>query len=287
MDGKGEYMKRRERRREKSNARSVSSRAAVVAGSLMIALLASGAILSAGGNQWFAAKSLSPIPQGNPLPPPGNPSKEYVHVGGRVVATEEPLSACIPPSPPSALLATATTSSSVHLTWNGSTGTVDHYVVERSNSGNSYSFVKNVIDSDPTVDTDDINLTPGTAYLYRVRAVGDAGGSCQSENSNVDMATTIIFSDEPLQAQITPFKVQHVLQLRQAVDAVRATANIGAASWTGSLVEVHAIHFSELRVKLNEALQLLTLPLIPIDPAIAQGNDIRAIHLQAVRDKVK
>jgi hypothetical protein len=96
-----------------------------------------------------------------------------------------------------------------------------------------------------------------------------------------------MFFEEPLQAQITTIKAQHVLQLRQAVDAVRATANIGAASWTGSLVEVHAIHFSELRVKLNEALQQLSLPPIPTDPTIVPGNTILAIHLQAVRDKVK
>jgi hypothetical protein len=117
-----------------------------------------------------------------------------------------------------------------------------------------------------------------------VRAV-DAAGACPSEYSNIDLATTIIFLDESLQGQV--IKAQHVTQLRQAVDAVRVTANIGPAVWTSPLNQVSAIHFTELRDRLNEALPLLGFLQISPDPGIAQGLSVYATHLQAVRDKVK
>ncbi|MEK6322102.1 MAG: fibronectin type III domain-containing protein [Acidobacteriota bacterium] len=216
-----------------------------------------------------------------------SPSKEYVYAGGRLVATEEPVgsSGCgsPPPSPGNSLVATAQATTSVLLTWSASQG-ADHYEVERrANISDAWS----PLSPNPTTNSfPDNGLVASTAYLYRVRAA-DAAGICPSAYSNIDMATTIIFEGDPLQSQLTIIRAQNVTQLRQAVDAVRVTANIGAATWTNPLDQVKAIHFSELRTKLNEALSLLALSQISNDPAIAQGLTVYATHLQAVRDKVK
>ena len=212
-------------------------------------------------------------------------SKEYIYAGGRMIATEEPTSSgcASPPSPGSTLVATAQSTTSVVLNWAASAG-ADHYEVQRKQNINS-AWV--TLSPNPTTNSfTDNGVVAGTTYLYQVRAV-DAAGACPSAYSAVDLATTIIFVEDPLQSRLTIIKAQHVSEVRQAVDAVRATANIGAAIWTNPLNQVSAIHFSELRDRLNEALPLLGFSTIPADPAIALGSIVYATHLQAVRDKVK
>ena len=56
--------------------------------------------------------------------------------------------------------------------------------------------------------------------LYRVRGV-DANNNV-SAYSNVDLATTILFTNDPLIAGVTVVKAQHFTELRSAVNAVRA-----------------------------------------------------------------
>lgn len=217
-----------------------------------------------------------------------SPSREYIFGGGsRLLASEEASAGCgSGPGTPGTLTATAGTQTSVALIWPASTGVVDHYEVERRNGSGSYAVVATVPPATGTVTVTDTNgVIADTAYLYRVRAFDSA--NCPSPYSNVDLATTTIFTNDPLVAQVTTIQALHVTQLRTAVDAVRATASLNAATWTNPLDQVRAIHFSELRTRLNEALPSLGLSQIPTDPGIAQGNTVYAVQLQAVRDKVK
>jgi len=182
---------------------------------------------------------------------------------------------------------------SVTITWPASSGTVDHYQVERKQtlSDSGYQVVNaNVPPASPVVSATDSSVNASTAYVYRARAFLDAAGACPSAYSNVDLATTVIFTDDPLQSRSTIIKAPHVTEVRQAVDAVRTTAGIGAATWTNSNLlnqPVRAVDFSELRDKLNQALSPLGFSPISTDPAILQGNIVYATQLQAVRDKVK
>jgi hypothetical protein len=73
-------------------------------------------------------------------------------------------------------------------------------------------------------------LPAAPRYLYQVRAVN---GSGPSANSSADLATTVIFTDTPLNAG-TAVKALHLAQLRTAVNAVRALSSLGAAAFTGS-----------------------------------------------------
>lgn len=213
------------------------------------------------------------------------PSKEYIYAGGRLMATEEAPGCGGGITASNNLTATASSASAVSLVWTAFAGPVAHYEVERRTAGAFATVIFNVPPASPTVSLSDMNLSNNTAYLYRVRAFDS--GNCPSPYSNIDLATTTIFDDDPLQSQVTIVKAVHVTQLRLAVDAVRLTANIGAATWTNPLDQVRQIHFSELRTRLNEALPLLGFSLIPVDPAIATGNTVFASHLQAVREKVK
>lgn len=214
-----------------------------------------------------------------------SPSKEYIYAGGRLVATEEASGCGGGITASNNLTATASSASEVSLLWTAFTGPVDHYEVERRTTGSFATVIFNVSPASPTVSVSEPNLSGNTAYLYRVRAFDSA--DCPSGYSNIDLATTTIFDDDPLQSQVTIIKALHVTQLRQAVDAVRVTANIALASWTNPLDQVRANHFSELRTKLNDALPLLGFSEMPIDPAIAPGNTVFTAHLQAVREKVK
>lgn len=221
-----------------------------------------------------------------------SPAKEYVYAGGRLVATEETTGGgcATGPGTPGQPTATATSTTSVTIIWPASSETVDHYQVERKQtlSDSGYQVVKaNVPPASPNVSVTDSPVSANTAYVYRVRAFLDAAGVCPSAYSGADLATTVVFNDDPLQSHVTIIRAQHVTQLRQAVDAVRLTAGIGAASWTNPLDQVRWVHFSELRTRLNEALSVLRFSQMPTDPGIALGNTVYATHLQAVRDKVK
>ncbi|MEK6300440.1 MAG: fibronectin type III domain-containing protein [Acidobacteriota bacterium] len=264
-----------------------NTRTGLTATALVLSLLAGGAVLAR-----RIGLTAQPMQESSSVKPAafasGTPSKEYVYAGGRLVATEEPSGGCgtPPPSPGNSLVAAAQSTTSVALNWASSPG-ADHYEVQRrQNIGTNWS----TLSPNPLTNSfADNTASAGIAYLYQVRAV-DAGGLCPSAFSNVDLATTVIFVDDPLQSQVTLIKAQHITQVRQAVDAVRVTANIGAASWTNPLNPldtVLAVHFSELRTRLNEALPLLGFSQMPIDPAIIPGNTIFATHLQAVRQKVK
>jgi hypothetical protein len=132
-------------------------------------------------------------------------------------------------------------------------------------------------------------LSSATTYIYRVRSV-DAGGN-YSDFSNIDIATTIIFTDDPLVANSTLIKALHVTELRQAVNAVRAAADLGAVTWTDSSisgVDVKAVHVSELRTNLDDARNRLGLSTGNYTDTLTPGTTvIKAVHISELRDRVK
>jgi hypothetical protein len=223
-----------------------------------------------------------------------SPSKEYIYAGGRLVATEEPTSTSL--SPPTNLLATVSSSSAgqINLTWTAPQGTVDHYQVERSANfsatGNGFSFVTNVSGTGPTSFSDTPSGSGVRAYMYRVR-VADAANTNFSAYSNNDLATTIIFTDASLSGQI--IKAVHLIELRQAVDAVRALADPSTyppVNWSDPSpqgVLIKAQHMLDLRSNLTSPLGSLGMSGFTNDSSLAVGNPIKGDHLQAVRDKVK
>ena len=67
----------------------------------------------------------------------------------------------------------------------------------------------------------DNTAAAATAYLYQVKAVKSGTSSSASA---ADLATTIMFIDDPVVPLVTEPAAVHLTQLRQAVNAVRATA---------------------------------------------------------------
>ena len=184
------------------------------------------------------------------------------------------------PAAPTGVTATATASTQVQVTWNAVTGATSYEIYRRA-PGGSYTL-RNTSPTTSYTDTASAN----TAYLYRVRAVNAAGSST---DSSPDLATTVIFTDDPLVAGMI-VKAVHLAELRTAVNAVRAQAGLGAASFTDAAtpgVVIKAVHITQLRSYLDEAMAILGLTTGGWTDASLTGVPIKAIHFQQIRNRVK
>jgi photosystem II stability/assembly factor-like uncharacterized protein len=191
-------------------------------------------------------------------------------------------------SGPSGLVATAISNARVDITWTAPSGPVHHYELDRKQSI-SAPFIKLADIPPSTTSFTDLSVSNSVAYLYQVRAVGSSGNS--SQPSNMDLATTMSFTDNPLMAGATVIKAQHIDELRAAVNAVRAAAGLPLASWTDASlpgVIVKAIHITEPREKLNQALEVmgLAIPLYTDQPLIP-GVIVKRVHVEEVRQTVR
>jgi hypothetical protein len=189
------------------------------------------------------------------------------------------------PAKPAGLTASATTTTQVQITWNPSPGATQYELV-RAAPASGYG------DPIPVAGTSyvDTNVTAGKTYRYKVRAV-DAW-SRRSPYTAPDAATTVLFTNDPLVPGTTRIQAAHLTQLRQAVNAMRAAAGLGPASFTDPSpagVRLRTAHVQELRTALSPARTALGLPAIAFtDPTlIANTTRLKTAHLQELRTAVR
>jgi hypothetical protein len=187
-------------------------------------------------------------------------------------------------APPQWFAATATTTSSVSVTW-AAAAYAAHYELLRSSMGSLFT----VIASPTSTSYTDTGLASGTTYLYMIRSV-DSGGTW-SATAPIDPATTIMFTDDPLVAG-TSGKAVHIVELRTAVNAMRAAAGLGAATFTdptlGGGTPIRAVHINELRAALDEARNTIGFgPGTYTDTIIPGVTPFKAVHQQELRNYVK
>jgi hypothetical protein len=92
-----------------------------------------------------------------------------------------------------------------------------------------------------------------------------------------------------LVAGSTVIKAVHLAELRQAVDAVRAAAAVGAFSYTDSAdpgVTVRLVHLTELRSALDAARSALGIPTVTWS-AVSPGSTVLAAHFTELRNALK
>lgn len=191
-----------------------------------------------------------------------------------------------PPPVPANLVAAATSTTQISVTWSASAGATS-YQLERSSGGSGYAPVGGALTGTSYTDA----VSAGTTHLYQVRAVSSGGTSAPS---NKDLATTIIFVDDPITVGVTTIKAQHVTQLRQAVNAVRDAAALAASSWTDpalsvAVTTVKKVHLDELRSSLAAARSMLgfTDPAFT-DPTLTAGvTQVKKVHFDELRQRVK
>jgi hypothetical protein len=102
-----------------------------------------------------------------------------------------------------------------------------------------------------------------------------------------------VFTDDTLLAAVTTAKAQHVIELRQAVDALRAVAGLGPAPWTDSSllpfsISIKAAHILELRAFLEDAAGRLGYPAGAYsDPSLSAGFVIKRVHIEELRQRIR
>ena len=107
--------------------------------------------------------------------------------------------------------------------------------------------------------------------------------------SNLDLATTISFTDDPLVPGTTIIKRVHILELQAAVNVVRKAGGLDEVSFTDGLlmgVTIKLIHVNELRMALDAARRRLNLPPLHYTD-ISIGSVVGAADFTELRNGVK
>ncbi len=185
---------------------------------------------------------------------------------------------------PTNLIATASSSTAVLVSWTASAG-ASTYQIHRSSDGVSFGQVGTT----GSTAFSDTTASANTAYLYKVRAV-DASANT-SGFSNVDVATTVMFTDPSIAAGTT-IKAAHFTELRTAVNAMLTLApHLSTVSFTDSTLDstvpVKAAHLTELRTNLAAARSDLVLSAIGVTDDSPAGVAIKAVHIQELRSGVQ
>jgi hypothetical protein len=118
-----------------------------------------------------------------------------------------------------------------------------------------------------------------------------AGATVSKANAFAYLPT--VFTDNTLVAGVTTAKAQHIIELRQAVDALRAVAGLSPAPWTdASLVPtnniIRTVHIQELRTYLNDAATRLGYATQPYtDSSLSAGFVIKRVHIEELRQRIR
>ncbi len=186
------------------------------------------------------------------------------------------------PPTPTGVTATADTPAHVWVTWNASAGAASYQIVRISAAGQQ-TFTAGV-------NSYGDNVTTGNAYIYKVCALDSSAHA--SAYSTPDIAIAKTFTDDPPSAHVTRIKAIHVTELRDAINALRLAAGIGTTTFTdGSLtgINVKKTHLDDLRTQLIAARAAAGLATAAFtDPTItAHGTQVKAVHIQELRDRLK
>lgn len=102
-----------------------------------------------------------------------------------------------------------------------------------------------------------------------------------------------VFTDDTIVAASTMARAQHIIELRQAVDALRAVAGLGPAPWSDntllpSATLIKAVHITELRSFLENAATMLGFPSGSyMDPGLSSGFVIKRVHIEELRQRIR
>jgi hypothetical protein len=163
------------------------------------------------------------------------------------------------------------------------------YEVRRKSQGG----LSDTINKTSSTTFTDFGLAQNMTYVYQVRAIGAVPNRFASAYTDPDAATTVAFSDEPVAAQITAIRKDHIDELRAAANAARAAAGKPPFAFTdpsivAGVTAVRATHVTDLRLAISEAMQALAIPLAPYShPTLNAGDAISAVDFQELRNVLK
>jgi hypothetical protein len=141
--------------------------------------------------------------------------------------------------------------------------------------------------------TSEITLTtpPHSVGAVNIDIVPTVGSTYTKSNGFAYLPT--VFTDDTLVVGVTTAKAQHVIELRQAIDALRAVAGLAPVAWVDSTVSpastiIKAVHLLELRTNLDNVLTILGLSTLPYtDPALTTGFSLKRVHIEELRQRIR
>jgi len=141
-------------------------------------------------------------------------------------------------------------------------------------------------------DTSTINVTTPAHSVGAVQIdVTPASGNTYSKTNAFAYLPTV-FTDDSIVVGQTTAKAQHIIELRQAVEALRAVEALGVVPWTDPTLApgntIKAIHILELRRFLDDAATRLGYTTSAYaDPGLTSGLVIKRIHIEELRQRIR
>lgn len=187
-----------------------------------------------------------------------------------------------PYNPPTNVVATATGTTTVSITWIAATGTPPgRYDVYRSADHLTYAPAGNTTGTT----FNDTGASAGAAYLYKVKSAA-SDGTNESADSNVDLATTVIYT--PTISTGSIIMAVDMTQMRAAVTALRVLSGQPTTNFTNAITAgvtvVHAVDITELRTYINNARSAIGLTTLTFaNPGLTTGSTISAVDFNELR----
>jgi hypothetical protein len=142
-------------------------------------------------------------------------------------------------------------------------------------------------------DTSKITVTtPAHAVgAVQIDLTPTAGSVLSKANAFAYLPT--VFTDDTIVVGQTTAKAQHIIELRQAIDAMRAVAGLNSAPWTDAALvptstTIKAVHIAELRTYLDDAATRLGYATQSYtDPGLTAGFLTRSIYVEELRQRIR
>jgi len=169
----------------------------------------------------------------------------------------------------------------VNISWEVRAGAARYEIYRATAPGNF-----NSIGLVTTISIQDSTVVSDACYAYRVRAIDGNGNP--GPWSPIDISTTVSFADDPLLPRITTIKLQHLTQIRDAVNIVRRAAGLGSQSFSDpSPTIIKASQLREVRSALETARAAFGIAPFPYRAVISEGATINASDFQETRDALR
>ena len=141
-------------------------------------------------------------------------------------------------------------------------------------------------------DTSMITVTTPAHAVGAVDIVLTPSSGSTLTKTNAFAYLPTVFTDDTIMVDVTTVKAQHILELRKAVDAMRAVAGLSGAPWNDPALAagytIRAVHITDLRTFLDDASTRLGFATSPyMDPGLTTGFVIKRIHIEELRQRIR
>jgi hypothetical protein len=140
--------------------------------------------------------------------------------------------------------------------------------------------------------TSEITITtpPHAVGAVSIDLIPSVGAPISKANAFAYLPIT--FTDNTLVARVTTAKAQHIVELRQAVDALRIVAGLSPAVWTDTVLVpkstiIQTTHIQKLRTYLEEAAVRLGYTTRPYTDPTLSGLSINRVHIEELRQRIR